>query len=525
MSLDDRVIVVGAGPAGLTMAAELARNGVRSRVLDRAAAPAADSRAIAIHARTLEAFASMGFVERVLAAGQRIHGANLFADGRRILHFSLDELPSPYPFALDLPQRETERILLEHLRGFGIEVERRAAVTGVSQDADGVRLHVQRAGGAVETLETEYVVGCDGANSLVRQAVGIPFEGSSAEETFLLADVAIEQDEPDDEWRFWFHEDGLLSAMPLPGGLYRLVADYDGPTPTFETLRRIFSERGPKSARLGEPAWFAPFRLSRRTAPQYQRGRVFIAGDAAHVQNPAGGQGMNTGVQDAFNLAWKLSMVLRGTAPETLLESYTAERQPVARSMLSLTANLASIATLRHPVSQGIRNRVIPILAGFEVLEHRIVERFAELSVNYRTSPIVDQHGRWTAGPLPGDRAPALYSLLRGSRHVALLFTGENPDKDDLRGFANIARYMRDGYPDEVTTHLIARRTALWDGPSIADPDGHAHHAYSAGVPCVYLVRPDGYIGFRSLTADPLPLLEHLNRVYEPPMAVDAAVS
>ncbi len=234
---------------------------------------------------------------------------------------------------------------------------------------------------------------------------------------------------------------------------------------------------------------------------------------------------MNTGIQDAFNLAWKLTMVLRGNAPETLLESYSAEREPVARSVVSLSDNLASIATLRYPISQAIRNRLMPILAGFEVLEHRIVERLAEIGVNYRRSPIVGQHGRWyTAGPVPGDRAPGLFNLLRGSRHVVFLFTGSHPEKEDLRAFGNIARYMRDGYPDEVTTHLIAREDLDWPGSKVLDPDGRAHHAYSAGVPCVYLIRPDGYIGFRSLSSDPLPLLEHMNRVYEPPMTGDVPV-
>ncbi len=363
MPLDARVIIAGAGPTGLTLAAELARNGVRSRILDRAPAPSVESRAVAIHARTLEVFAGMGLVNSILMAGHRVHGANLFAGGRRILHFSFDELPSPYPFAIDLPQRETERVLLEHLRGFGIEPERRTAVTGIEQSGSQVVVHIQRIGGEPAVLEAEYVIGCDGAHSLVRQAAGVPFEGGSAEEMFLLADVPIEWDAPDDEWHFWFHEDGLLSLMPLPGGLYRVVADYEGGAPAIVALRDIFARRGPRNARMGDPVWSGPYRLERRTAPEYQRGRVFILGDAAHVQGPEGGQGMNTGIQDACNLAWKLSMVLRGNAPDTLLASYSAEWVPVARSVVSLTGNLASIATLRHPVPQGIRNRLLPMLA------------------------------------------------------------------------------------------------------------------------------------------------------------------
>ncbi len=219
MPYDARVIVVGAGPVGLTMAAELARNGVRARVLDRSPAPPAGSRAIAIHARTLEVFANMGIVDRVLMAGHRIHGANVFAGGRRILHFNLDELASPYPFAIDLPQSDTERILTEHLRGFGIEVERSTMVTGIDQHGSEVTLFTQSGDGTPEVLNAEYVIGCDGAQSTVRQALGLQLDGEAPEDTFLLADLPLDWDSADDEWYLWFHEDGLLALFPLPGDI------------------------------------------------------------------------------------------------------------------------------------------------------------------------------------------------------------------------------------------------------------------------------------------------------------------
>ena len=500
----------------MTLAIDLARQGVACRILDRSPEPVRESRAIAIHARTLEVFAAMGVVDPVLAAGHRIHGANLFAEGRRILHFSFDELASPYPFAIDLPQSETERLLARRLADFGIRVERPVEVASLEQDAGGVLLDTGES-----TIRAGYAVGCDGAHSTVRHALGLGFEGQNDDEHFVLADVAADWDQPDDEWYLGFHEDGLLTLFPLPGGMYRIVAEVPPDTPAdFEHLKQIFAARGPKNARIGNPTWVSSFHVAHRKVDRYQVERVFLAGDAAHVDSPAGGQGMNTGIQDAHNLAWKLAMVLRGNAPESLVESYTAEREPVARSVVALTGNLTTVATLRHPVSQKIRNRLIPILAGFEVLEHRMVERLAEVSINYRSSPIVGQAGRWHAGgPMPGDRAPTgnLGDLLRGARHVALLFAGDHPEPEDLLGFANIARYMRDGYPDEVTAYLVARsEVEKWVFRCVPDSDGSTHHAYAAGVPCVYLIRPDGYVGFRSLSADPLPLLEFLNRVYEP---------
>jgi 2-polyprenyl-6-methoxyphenol hydroxylase-like FAD-dependent oxidoreductase len=522
------VIIAGAGPVGLTMAVSLARQGVRCRVLDQNPQPVAESRALAVHARTLEIFDDLGVIEPVLSAGHRIHGANLYAEGRRILHFSFDELASPYPFAVDLPQSQTERILAARLRDLGIELERPVAVTGLHQGPAGVTVFARLADGQIVTLRASYVIGCDGAHSTVRHASGLRFDGESLDESFLLADAPVEWDAADDEWYLWFHEDGLFTLFPLGGGVFRIMADTSRDVPPDSAaLRSIFNERGPRSARLGDPAWISAFHISHRKAASYQRGRIFIAGDAAHVQSPAGGQGMNTGIQDAYNLAWKLGMVLRGNAPESLLESYTAEREPVARSVLALTENLTSIATLRHPIPQKIRNRLIPILAGFEVLEQRLLSRLAEISISYRRSPIVGQSGRWyTAAALPGDRAldaplgggRRVFDLLRGARHVVLMFTSEHPGEEDLRGFENIERYMRGGYSAEVTSYLISRSDLPWPGPLVMDADGAAHHTYSAGVPCLYLIRPDGYIGFRSLGSDPLPLLEYLNRVYEPPM-------
>ncbi len=513
--------MVGAGPVGLTMACELARNGVGCRLLDRSSGPATESRALAIHARTLEIFDDMDVVDRILALGHRLHGASIFAEGHRILQFSFDELASPYPFVLTLPQSETERVLRSQLHRLGVEVEQNMNVTGIDQDTSGVTLYVQG-----QSLPAEYVIGCDGAHSTTRHAAGMPFEGDSTEEHFLLADVALDWDGADDEMYLWFHEDGLFALFPMPGGMYRIIAETgSGTAADPELLRTVVRDRGPKNCRMGAPQWMSSFKITHRKATEYQRGRIFVAGDAAHVQSPAGGQGMNTGIQDAYNLAWKLGMVMRGNAPESLLESYTAEREPVARSVLALTSNITTVATLRHPISQAIRNRLMPILAGFEILEQRLMNRLAEISINYRESLIVGQSGRWYGpSPMPGDRAVdaplsdgrRLFQILKGTRHVLLLFGAERQEEDDLPNFENIDRYMRDGYGAEIRTYLVDRKALPWEGSRLEDHEGNVHHAYGAGVPCLYLIRPDGYIAFRSLSTDPLPVLQYLNEVYEP---------
>ena len=343
------------------MASELARHGVQCRILDARSGPVSGRRAVAVQARTLEVFDDMGVIQPFLTAGRRVHGASIFAEGSRILHFSFDELASPHSFALDIPQDETERILIAHLRTFGIEVERPVTVRAVSQDSGRVLLSVESPAGG-STLQAAYVIGCDGAQSVIRGAAGFGFSVSAPDETFLVADIALDWDAPDDEWYFWFHEDGLLSLFPLGDGRYRAVFDLGAGSVI--DLNEALQRRGPKNARLLSSDAVSTYQVSRRQCDSYRKGRVFIAGDAAHAQSPAGGQGMNTGIQDAYNLAWKLGMLLRGNAPETLLDSYTAERQPVALSVATLAENLTSLAALRRPISQGIRNRLAPILAS-----------------------------------------------------------------------------------------------------------------------------------------------------------------
>jgi 2-polyprenyl-6-methoxyphenol hydroxylase-like FAD-dependent oxidoreductase len=245
------VVVVGAGPVGLAMAAELSRHGVKCRIIDENPAPAGGTRAIAVQARTLEILDDIGVIRPVLDAGHRIHGASIFAVDRRILHFTFDELASPYSFALDLPQRETERILADHLGKLGIAVERSTTVTGIVQTTDGVTLYVD--GPSAAAIETAYAVGCDGARSAIRALSDFPSEGIPVEESFLVADVRIDWNAADDEWYFWFHESGLFSLFPLGEEWYRVVVEVRRGTRAAEDeLRSAFANRGPKNANILE---------------------------------------------------------------------------------------------------------------------------------------------------------------------------------------------------------------------------------------------------------------------------------
>ncbi len=516
------ILVVGAGPAGLTLAAELRRHGVWPRVIDQNSGSTPGSRAVAVQARTLEVFESMGVAADFISAGHKIHGASVHAGGSRILHFSFDELDSPFRYALDLPQQQTEHILLQVLAESGGTVERNTALTGIQQDEQGIQAFIQRGSGFPERWEGKYVVGCDGAFSTVRHVSSIPTENGAAIETYVAAEVRLSFPLPDDEWYLYCTEDGVLACAPLPGGLWRIVGDQRIlPDSKAETIRAV------ARATIGEIAaldWIGSYGVQHKRAERYRLGRVFLAGDAAHVYSPAGGQGMNAGIQDVHNLAWKLALAVQGKASATVLESYGIERESAGRAVLALTEQLSAVANLRNPISQKIRNRILPFLAQFDIFQQRLARQVANASLNYRNSPIVSQHGRWySPGPDPGDRAldatladgSRLFDRLPGTKHAVMLFTAERPSAENLRGFSNTARYMREGYPEDVRTILISRGEVEWDGEHIVDLSGSLHHRYGAGLPCAYIIRPDRYVGFRGLSTEPMPVLEYFGRVFE----------
>jgi 2-polyprenyl-6-methoxyphenol hydroxylase-like FAD-dependent oxidoreductase len=527
MNAAPEVLVVGAGPTGLTMAAELARHGARCRIIEASPAPATTSRAIVIHARTLELFAAMGIADRVIAAGRKIHALQMVADGRAVFRLSLDPLDTPYPFTLGLSQAETERFLTEHLQQLGVTAERAARLTRFTQDADGVTAAVQRGDGTEESIRAAYLVGCDGAHSTVRQALSLAFEGAPFPETFALADVKLTGNLPEDEIALFLHAEGLLLCVPLPGGRCRIIADLSHaeaaqppPEPTFAQIQQIFAQRGPGDVTLTDPLWISAFRIHHRKVNEYRVERVFVAGDAAHIHSPAMGQGMNTGIQDAINLGWKLAGVLRGRALPVLLDSYGAEREPVAREVITLTGRVTEIATLRQPIAREIRDRLMPLLGNLEPVRHRILSEVSELSVNYRSSPIVEQHGAFHGGPAAGDRAldaalpggATLFERLRGTEHVLLLFDGLNSTPGRGEGLAEL-RPLEQQFPEVLRLLRVCRQTDGEDD-TLPDPDGAVHRRYGARQACAYLVRPDGYVGFRGTPPRAEVLRRYLGRLF-----------
>jgi 2-polyprenyl-6-methoxyphenol hydroxylase-like FAD-dependent oxidoreductase len=322
MAANTQVLVVGAGPVGLFMAAELNRHGVSCRIVDKNDGPTHDSRAASIQARTLEILESISLADEFVQAGNICHAAATYtSDHKLIKYLTFDELDSAFPFVLQLPQSQTERIVARYLARFGTEVERRVELVGFEQDEGGVRATLQPADGGQETAHVSYLIACDGAHSPVRHALGVSFFGSDYPTDFITADVQVDWKLPRDHHAFFFAAEGMLAFFPLPRGRATLVADIgaaqgDHPPlgePALEDLQAIFNVRTPGGV-LSDPIWKEYYRVHCRQAERYQVGRVFLAGDAAHVSSNIGGQGMNTGMQDAYNLGWKTVISLRDPA-------------------------------------------------------------------------------------------------------------------------------------------------------------------------------------------------------------------
>ncbi|MEU5149054.1 FAD-dependent monooxygenase [Streptomyces yangpuensis] len=534
------VLVVGAGPIGLTAAAELRRRGVSCRIVDRLPARLPFAKAVGIQPRTLEIWDRMGMVRAALDAAVPLRGQLTYVNGAERPRIDLVLPPEvPYRFAA-LPQYETERILDEHLGRWGTTVERGTELVSFSQDAHGVTSRLHTPSGAEEELRTRYLVGCDGAHSIVRKGLGLSFEGGAFPEEYMLADVEADWDLPYGYTLRAMHLDGagavddVLVCIPLPGrNRYRMsmkvppelstaaraaaAADgvahglQGGRTPQLADIQTVLDRLSPAPTTASNIRWSSVFRISHRIVDSYGHGRVFIAGDAAHIHPPTGAQGMNTGIQDAWNLAWKLALAVEGAAHPGLLPSYDAERRPVGEEVVG--------RTVRHASAQGVQSD--PEDADTLIL------REAQLLVGYRGSPVVDPPGQGP-GPRPGDRAPdctgltspiaavplRLGDLLREREHVLLLYG---------TGLDELARTARESSGGRVGTCVVmpagtppgtpAGPAAL---PTYHDTAGEFARMYAAEAPTAFLVRPDGHLGARLSPPTPQQLAAHLATVFAP---------
>ncbi|MFF5032939.1 FAD-dependent monooxygenase [Nocardia salmonicida] len=538
---DTDVLIVGAGPVGSAAAVEVVRHGVRCRIVDAQSDPPQYAKAVGIQPRTLELFEAMGVLREVLDAGILMRGQIVYVNGAEADRMDLT-LPPEIPFGfLGLPQYETERILRRHLESLGTRVERGVRLVGFTQDEDGVDAVLAGPEGE-HTVRARYLVGCDGAHSTVRKTLGLTFEGAAFDEQYMLGDVELDWSQPHGYNVRSMHQtngvtDDVLVCIPLPGHhRYRvsmrvppeLEIDTSvgsdkiehglgtGPGPSLADIQAVLDRLSPEPTTASHLRWSSVFRISHRIVDAYGRGRVFVAGDAAHIHPPTGAQGMNTGIQDAHNLAWKLALAVAEVAAPSLLASYDAERRPVGEEVVG--------RTVRH-ARDGI--------GADESDPERVLLREAQLLIDYRDSPIVTESPTGARSPLAGSRAPdatgltrdgvtspfRLFPLLAGPGHTLLRYVDNTCDTATLTEMERHAGLLRKLTDDHLDIYLVAGPGATIAPtilPVIRDSDGDFARRYHCAAGAAYVVRPDGYLGYAASPATPDDLIRHFESTFAP---------
>ena len=520
------VLVVGAGPTGLALATQLQQFGTRFRIIDRSLDRARESRALGVQAKTLECLDAIGVADALVARGSTSTQLVLHLGARAIAEVKLGEVSgvdTRYPFILFVSQAETEAVLNDYLSAVGVVIDRGAELVAFEREDDGLRCLVQRDDGRQEQLHTRFLVGCDGAHSAVRKGTGIPFEGGSYPQDFALGDVEAEGPLEPNAINSFAGGGGVAMFFPLGRPTtWRVIAMAADKHPEpqrrsssgvvgdlrLSELQALVDPPTASTIRVRDPAWLTRFHLHHRQTANYRKGNVFLAGDAAHIHSPVGAQGMNTGIQDAWNLGWKLGLVARGLADNRLLDTYEAERWPVGQFLLRYTDRLFGTFTRvmsGRPLATWARRVAVPHVVP-HLLRSRSLRRSAfafvsELGIRYRNSPAVAEgEPGQRDGPRPGDRLPDAELLVNGrctylqqalaGPHLVLLLCG-----DARRWDSTELGRLGERYGRVMSTSCLSPSGS--DGP-LVDEKGNAFARLGVDDAAQYLVRPDGYIAFRS---------------------------
>ena len=498
--MDTDVLIVGAGPTGLMLANQLGRRDVRALIVDRHSGPAQQSRAMAVQARTLEIYSKLGLAERALELGRRGNGGNMWANGKKIARIPLGEIGqsmSPFPYILMLGQDDNERIMGDHLGNWGMAVQWNTELTAIHQQPGQVTATLRQADGSTRKVTAAYVAGCDGGRSAVRELSGITFPGAPYEHVFFVADTEATGPMVPEELNVYLWRNGFHLLFPMRGKdrwrvigiLPKHLRERDNLT-WEEVIPAVRQEAG---ANLSFKAcnWFSTYRIHHRCAERFRDRRCFLLGDAAHVHSPAGGQGMNTGLQDAYNLGWKLALVVKGRAEAALLDTYEAERMPVAQRLLNTTDRAFMLLVSDSWFAALFRMRIVARVLAFAMRIERArklaFRTISQTGIGYRKSPISKNlEGLPEAAPRAGDRFPWLHLKFRENGPIEDLFQKLDDTRFNLIVIGQPAPLaVTPGLGDLLRTH------------SIPDDVHNARELARAQISgaAYYLLRPDGYVG------------------------------
>lgn len=486
------VLVIGAGPTGLTAALELARMGIAVRIVDQAREPSTTSRALGIQARTLELLRPLGVTEDILRLGNQVRRTALHADGHRIATIDFSRMPSQFDFIVMLAQSETERLLTDRLGRHGVKIERGVRFTSLVERTDSVEVGLVASDGAAETAPASYVIAADGSHSAVRKHLGLPFAGRSLPQDYVLGDVHLAGGPVEDQLSIFLAPNGFLAVFPMGDGRFRFMAtDPDGITgdaeqPSLVAIQALYDRTVGVPAHLYDLNWSSRFRINSRVMQTLRQGRVFFGGDSAHVHSPAGGQGMNAGIQDMVNLSWKLAMVLRGAATPALLDTYESDRLPVIRRLVAMTERATTVFNSTNPLAHAALVRLAPLALSRAAVQEKAVPTLGQIAASYRGAPIAKGGGR--IGHLrAGDRIPdvevtggRLYDVIDISSPTLLL--------------SGVTHRVDPCWAEALVVRQVTLPTEVVSGPAWL------------------LVRPDGYLAAIGRQGDLDRLSKWLNR-------------
>jgi 2-polyprenyl-6-methoxyphenol hydroxylase-like FAD-dependent oxidoreductase len=527
---DIEVLIAGAGPVGLALALELQRFGLRFRIIEKKAERSKTSKAMGLQPRLSEVFAIFGIEDKFAARGfGNIRAVNLRSGAKKLLTITIRPPANQagrdacQPRMLIIPQSATEEILETTLQERGHAVERRRELIGFEQEADGVNAIIHDDAGSPETIRAQFLVSCEGAHSVVRKQAGFSFSGATMLLRFLLADVTIDWDLPENEVQVWFHRDGVFAGLPFGAQKWRLIVErVEEPTEaadevTLALVQQLAAERtGRKNILVHDPVWLSDFRINARMVDRFRKERIFVAGDAAHIHSPLGGQGIATGIQDATNLAWKLAAVLREGAPDSLLDTFEEERKPIARLVLRGTSAASNLVFGMNPIARFIRERLVFPILRTAFVQRRLFGRVSQLEMNYRERSLAAHFDRpfSKVRVRAGDRVPdvvfkrgddkvSLFQLIGKFGMLALFGPGQNSHQISaalatlhIRSFI-VSTQSAGTLPDQYLEDLYSDFARL----------------YGVQGPFLYLIRPDGHVAMFQRQAEASALRAYLKKI------------
>ena len=520
--MDTEVLIVGAGPTGLMMACQLLRYGIKFRILDKQKDRVHESRAFAIQAKSMEIFQNLGLAEEFLKLARSNVDFAFFINGKKQIEINFQHFQhqdTPFPSVYFLPQTETERILIEFLEKKGIYIERKKELITFTQDIfNGVQATVKNnIMGSTEKINCAYIIGCDGAHSSIRHILNFSFEGNAYPQIFNLVDAHIEWPYSRNKFLFFLGKDGVFVHIPLTDEISRIMLakrsthfEEKLSTPNLIELEHLANLLTQVPVKLTNPIWMTQFRLHHRGVTKYYQNRAFLAGDAAHIHSPAGGQGMNTGLQDATNLAWKLALVLKKGTNVKLLDTYETERHPVGKILLKTTDQFFSLLTAQGFFISKFRNWLLTFVISFlfskKNLEKRLFWFMSQLNIHYTKNQfnyeiLEKSHQLFEGGPCPGYRAPNapantsnLFTLLAHKPFNILCFKIKEKHTNKLIEKINP---LIQNYKDWLQVHTFV----------LSPVNKLLFKRYGIISSAIYVIRPDGYVGFR-INSDNYLLLE-----------------